>query len=422
MRSRIPYGDTEIEFEVDKDRLMGTITPREVAPSIDPATEIEYALKNPVEAPALESLHLRGKTVAIAVDDSTRATPTNVLLQHILLSLERAGVKAHDVKIIVALGTHREMTDRELREKYGHEVVEKYHVVNHAFDQRSELEYVGKIANDVPVWINKEYLNADVRIGTGNIIPHCNAGWAGGAKILLPGLAGEETVGRMHVHSAMANPNALGMDQNHTRQLIEEFAKRVGLHFIVNTVLTRHGEITKVFAGHFIKAHREGVRFAKSIYAARASGLAEITLSSSYPADVDFWQGSKGLFSAELATKAGGAILLVSPCPEGLSRTHPQWIDYLQHTAGELREMCKAGLQKVEDLACLGIALDYATVREKHSLCIFTDGISHEDTERMGFQKFDRIEDAIQHLFIRYGSSSKLNIITHGGDTYPVLC
>jgi len=422
MRSRIPYGDTEIEFEVDKDRLMGIITPREVAPSSNPATGIEYALKNPVEAPALESLHLRGKKVAIAVDDLTRVTPTNILLRPILRLLERAGVKAHDVKIIVALGTHRQMTDRELREKYGQEVVEKYHVINHAFDDQLELEYMGKIATDVPVWINRDYLNADVRIGTGNIIPHCNAGWAGGAKILLPGLAGEETVGRMHVHSAMANPNALGMDQNHTRQLIEEFAERVGLHFIVNTVLTRHGEIVRVFAGHFIKAHRKGVQFAKGIYAARASGLAEITVSSSYPADVDFWQGSKGLFSAELATKTGGAILLVSPCPEGLSQTHPQWIEYLQHTAEELREMCKAGLQKVDDLACLGIALDYASVREKHPVCILTDGISQKDTERMGFQKFNRIEDAIEHLSRRYGRHAKLNILTHGGDTYPVLC
>lgn len=143
---------------------------------------------------------------------------------------------------------------------------------------------------------------------------------------------------------------------------------------------------------------------------------------TSYPADVDFWQGSKGLFSAELATKTGGAILLVSPCPEGLSQTHPQWIEYLQHTAEELREMCKAGLQKVDDLARLGIALDYASVREKHPMCILTDGISQKDTERTGFQKFNRIENAIEHLSRRYGRYAKLNILTHGGDTYPVLC
>jgi hypothetical protein len=84
--------------------------------------------------------------------------------------------------------------------------------------------------------------------------------------------------------------------------------------------------------------------------------------------------------------------------------------------------MCKAGLQKVDDLARLGIALDYASVREKHPMCILTDGISQKDTERTGFQKFNRIENAIEHLSRRYGRYAKLNILTHGGDTYPVLC
>jgi len=418
---QIPYGKTELQFNVEKNRLRSVITPREVPPSENAEREIETALRSPIESPTIEALHPRGKTVAIAVDDITRVTPTRLLLPSILGMFEKAGAKDEDITIIVALGTHRRMIERELIEKFGAEVVERYNVINHDFDNQAELEYLGNVATNVPVWINKRYLKADIKVGVGNIIPHCNAGWAGGAKILLPGLAGEETVGRMHILSALTNPNALGMEENPTRRLIEEFARKVGLHLIINTVLTREGEIVKVFAGHFVKAHRKGVDVAKSIYAVRTEGLSDITVSSSYPADLDFWQGTKGLFSGALATKANGAIVLVTPCPEGMSPTHPRWGEYLTRNAEELRKMCREGLSADDDLVSLSLALEIATLREKHLICVVSEGVSRNDTDIMGFRKYDRVEDAIESVSGIRGRMASVNVLTHGGDTYPIL-
>ena len=128
-------------------------------------------------------------------------TPTRVLFPQILDSLEEAGATKHNIKIIIALGTHRPMTSQELKEKYGAEIVEEYDFVNHESGNEMELEYLGGVESaDLPIWINKDFMKAEVRITTGNIIPHF-AGWGAGAKTLLPGLAGEKTVGKVHIHS-----------------------------------------------------------------------------------------------------------------------------------------------------------------------------------------------------------------------------
>ena len=330
MRISIPHGDGELEFEIDEKRVVGIMSPLDMAPSSDPDLEVEKALKNPIEGPTIEMLSPKGKTVAIAVDDVTRVTPSQRLLSPLLKLLENAGAKSENIRIIVALGTHREMTDREMKEKYGADTVENYEVINHAFREESELEYLGTASGNLPVWINKHFLRADIRIATGNLVPHFSAGWGAGAKILLPGLAGEETVGQMHVRSAMTTANGLGIGENPTRQLIDAFAEKVGIHLLVNTVITRHREIVKVFAGHYARAHRKGIDFAKRIYGVRTPALADITISSSHAADIEYWQATKALFSADLATKPGGGIVELTPCPEGVALTHPKWIEYLQ--------------------------------------------------------------------------------------------
>jgi nickel-dependent lactate racemase len=414
---KLPYGASEIEFNLNSDRVLELIRPSEIIPAADPTSVVERALATPLSGPTIDELAPKGKTVAIAVDDVTRTTPTHLLLPKLLFALRKAGVRKDQITIFIALGTHRPMTESEIKEKYGPAVVEEYRFVNHDFHDQSQLTYMEDLAGDVPVWINTEFLKSDLRIVTGNIIPHFNAGWAAGAKILLPGLAGEETVGRMHVHSALTTPNGLGIDDNPTRQLIDAFGERVKIHLLINSVITRHKEIVDVYAGHFRIAHRRGIDHAKGVYRVPIQGLADITVSSSYPCDLDYWQGLKGLFSADLATKVGGGIVAVTPCPEGVSAMHPLWLEYLQHGTAELKEMYQSGV--IEDYVALGLALNIAHIREKHPVCLVSHGISDKSAEKMGFQKFDRVDDALQALTRRIGADSTINVLTHGGETYP---
>jgi nickel-dependent lactate racemase len=386
MQVTVPYGKNHVSFDIDERRVVDVLQPSDVLACPNPEAEVERALSEPIESPTIEDLRPKGKRIGVVVDDTTRVTPTKSLLAVILRRLERAGASPDMIKIFVALGTHRKMTVGEMNEKYGTEIVENYEIVNHDSGDKSRLKYFGTVADDLPVWINKEFSECHLRIATGNIIPHFNAGWGAGAKILLPGLAGDETVGRMHVLSALTTPNGLGMDRNPTRQVIEAFASKVGLHLIINTVLNRDRRIVKVFAGHFVKAHRAGVELARKIYGVKAHGFADITITSSYPADIEFWQGLKGLFSADLCNRKGGSIIELTPCPEGIAVKHPKWIEYLARSTNELKELYKS--YKDEDLVALGIAMNVAAIRERHEVGIISDGILEQAAEKMHFQKF----------------------------------
>jgi nickel-dependent lactate racemase len=419
MQLTLPYGKNQVSFAIDDHRISDLLQPSEVTPAPDPEAEIERALSDPIQGPTIEALHPRHKQIGVVVDDSTRVTPTKSLLSVILRRLEGAGAAPNMIKVFIALGTHRKMTKDEVGEKYGYELAERYEIVNHDSGDKSRLKYFGIIADDLPVWINKEFSECDVRIATGNVIPHFNAGWGAGAKTLLPGLAGDETVGRMHVLSALTTPNGLGMDQNPTRELIEAFADKVGLHLVVNTVLDRNRKIVRVFAGHFVKAHRAGVDLARRIYSVKARALTDITITSSYPADIEFWQGLKGLFSADICTKPGGSIIELTPCPEGIAVKHPKWIDYLELGTDNLKELCRE--RKDEDFVALGLALNVAAIREKHQVGLITDGISDRDAERMHFRKFRSVEDGLTHFSRTHGQQSLVNVLKYGGETYPIV-
>lgn len=424
MKLRLPYGSkADVRVDVPKESLLGLISPTEIRPSADPRREVEKSLRGPNGTPSLSEFAKKGKTVAIAVDDITRTTPTDQILAPLLDVLQKYGVKKDDITVLVALGTHRPITEREMKMKYGAEIVERYNVLNHAHDDESELKHLGAYRDrdigEVPVWVNRHFLNADVRIATGNVIPHFNAGWGAGAKILLPGLAGAETVGRMHFYSAMTTPNGLGMHDNPTRKFIDSFTEKIGLHVIVNTVITRNREIVKVFSGHFVKAHREGVKEAEKVYGVEAAGLSDITISSSHPADIEFWQGQKGLFSADLATREGGGIVLATPCPEGVSVKHPKWADLIQRDSGEVIEMVRRG--DADDMVAAGLALNVIKMRERHKIYIVSDGITERDAEKLRFRKFSTVQDAVDEMFRQYGRKARVNVFTHGGETYPII-
>jgi nickel-dependent lactate racemase len=416
MRVELPYGHERRTLEVDRRRLIGVFSPEDAEAVPDVEREVVRSLENPIGLGGLRSIVKRGRRVAIAVDDNTRVTPVKSFLPPLL---RHFNLRRKDVVVIVALGTHRKMTEREMQEKYGPEIIEEYEVINHAFDEKDQLKMVGKLPNGVPVWANREFLNADVRISTGNIIPHFTSGWSAGSKTLLPGLAGEETVGWMHYIGAMDLPNALGEVENSSREVMDAFAKEVGLSFIVNTVLNRGERIVKIFSGDFVKAHREGINLSKKIYSVNIPERSDITVASSYPADIEFWQAQKGLYSADKVTKKGGGILLLTPCPEGICVMHKEWGDMLQYDSQTIIDMIKGG--KVGDLAAISLALCVVKTREPYEVCVVSDGISDEMAAKLHFKKASTLNEGLEYLSKRLGRDSRVSVLTHGGDTCPML-
>jgi nickel-dependent lactate racemase len=316
----IHFGASIIELDIPKKNLAFNLKANNVKPPKDEVEEIRQSILNPIGCKRLRDMVSKNDSIVILADDRTRLTPQKKIIPVVLEELYEAGLKSDQIKIIIAYGTHRVMTSDEKLDKFGKELMSTIEIKDHNCLNIKNLIDKGKTRRGTRILINKEVLDADFRIAIGSVLPHHPTGWSGGAKILLPGVAGQETICSMHLLGA--NEPQLGKVLTPCREEMEDFAQAVGLHFIVNIVHDKDGNILKSVAGHFVEAHRKAVEHGFEVFGAKFHELADITLSSTYPADYDLTQSDKGLFSAELATKTGGEIILLSPCLEGIAPTH----------------------------------------------------------------------------------------------------
>ena len=196
---QLSYGDAERRFRVPGSNLAEIVTPRQVEADLGREKDrLAEALEHPIGTSRLEEMLRPDQRVAVLVDDMARPTPVSRILPSILGRLDAAGISDEQVTIVIALGTHRPMTRAEIRNRLGDEVVGRIRVENHDFRDPRKLVYVGDASGGIPVWLNRRVKEADFRIGVGNIVPHGVAGWAGGGKIVYPGVAGEQTVDGFH--------------------------------------------------------------------------------------------------------------------------------------------------------------------------------------------------------------------------------
>lgn len=317
---RVNFGKEILELEIPKKNLAFNLKANEFPAPKSESDEIRNSLLNPIGSKRLKDIVKPNQSVVILGDDRTRLTPQNRIIPIVLEELYSAGIKPNQIKIIVATGTHRPMTEHEIEEKYGLQLMNEVKIKNHNYKNSNNLVDRGATRSGARIIVNKESVEADIRIGIAGILPHHPVGWSGGAKILLPGVAGDETTSDMHLIGA--TEQQLGKVETPCRQEMEDFAREVGLHFIVNVIMDKDGAVLKCLSGHFIKAHREAVKWGFEVFGVKFDEYADVTLSSTYPMDYDLSQGDKGLFSAELATKPGGEIILLSPCAEGIAPTH----------------------------------------------------------------------------------------------------
>jgi nickel-dependent lactate racemase len=262
-------------------------------------------------------------------------------------------------------------------------------------------------------------VEADFRIAVGNIIPHHPTGWSAGAKAVLPGVGGEETVAQMHLLGS--RDPALGRLDTEMRKEMEDFAAKIGLNFILNVILNRDGELVGAVAGHFIRAHRAGVEISKRVYGLPIPELADMTISSTSPVDFDFFQGDKGITSAEPATRRGGEIVLVSGCLEGVSPAHPELADYVgKMTNDQIWAMLRAG--QAADPLTGAEAIVINDIKDKMGITIVSEGLSPELCAAMGFRHV--YPDAFAHYVrqrLAENPGLKIGILRQSAEVLPIL-
>ena len=413
----LPFGRSTRGFTVPAANLGEILRPNPV--EAPPGTERELtreAIANPIGSPRLEELVKPTHTVAVIVDDITRPTPASPIVSEILERLRAAGVPERNVSIVVALGTHRAMTDEEIARKLDASIRSRIRVVNHDFRDSAKLVQVGTSADGIPVWINRSVVEADIRIGVGNIVPHCVAGWSGGGKIIYPGVAGERTVDGFHGEFGTNLENRIGNIDAPVRKEIERLVKYVGLEFIVNVILAGDGSIYRVVAGDYVQAHRAGVEHARAVYSVRSRTRTDIAVVSSFPADVDFWQAGKAVYSGELLVRDGGTMILVTPCPDGVVHNH-DLLSYMSSSPETLLEAMAGG--RTPDRAAAAVGVRIGMILRRIRVVVVSDGLTRADIEGLGFRPSAGLQEAIDQGIDEYGDGCTISVLTHGGDLYP---
>lgn len=414
----IRYGLEEKQIIVPTINLLDEVGMRPVQSAIDHLSVLEHALDEPLGTERLEKLAKGSERVVIIVDDMTRPTPVDKLLPSIVKRLSHANVDESKICILVATGTHRPMNHDELRRKLGSEMVERFKVVNHDYRQDEMLVNLGTTPSGIPITVNRLVAEADFVLAVGNIVPHRYCGWAGGAKMIQPGVGGEATTAGTHLMITKDPDARLGVVENQVRHEMEAVADQVNLKFIVNTILDRHGQIVDIVAGDFRIAFREGVRRAREVYSAEISGYADIVLASAYPSDINFWQAGKALYAADLVVKDGGIIILASPCYEGIGE-HKDFVDLLGYKYVEIEMMIMSG--KVKDRISAAAALAVSLISERAEIWLVTKNITDEESKHMNAKRFDDMQAAVNSALLVKGQNAKLTVLHEAAEILPVI-
>jgi nickel-dependent lactate racemase len=414
----IPYGVEILTVEVDKQNLGAILEPQPIPPCPDVAAEVQRALEHPIGTPCLRELARHAQRVALVVDDMTRLTPTDQMLPLLLGELSAAGVPDERITLVIALGTHRPMNEEECRAKYGSDTVQRIAIENHDCHDSERLVDLGVTAQGTPILINRTVCEADCVIGVGSILPHHICGFAGGAKIIQPGVSGTETTAATHLLSVRQRPNFLGEAENSVRAEMEAVAEQAGLEAILNVVLNGEGEVVRAVFGDQRQAFRAGAEICRKIHACTFDRQADIVIAGAFPAEIEFWQSQKALYPADMTVERKGTVIVVSPCPEGVAVMHSGMLEFTAWSADEIDAAVRGG--QIEDQVAAALAMAWAKVREGRKVSLVCEGISAEETRALGYDPFGSVQEALAEALSRHGSEATVHVLPRAAETLPV--
>ena len=337
MKVNLAYGSGHLPIEVPDDRTT-VIEPAHIDGLADEKAAVLDALQNPIGSqPLLERISPDTK-ICIAFTDITRATPNDRIIPCLL---EHLGGPNDNITLLNQLGTHRANTREELETMFTPEVVANYRVLNHEPENPEALVQVDTTADGTPALLNRHIVEADLRIITGFIEPHFFAGFSGGVKGIMPGCAGLETVMSNHGAKNIGDPQAtFGITEgNPLWEELRNIALKTGPSFVLNVTLNEQRDITNVFAGDIIEAHKSGCAFVKNSAMQRVEQPFDIvvTTNSGYPLDLNLYQGVKGMSAGARVLKKGGTLILAAECREGVPGGSP--LDDLLRSADSIEEI-----------------------------------------------------------------------------------
>ncbi len=415
----LPWGQGFLTCKIPERNLGEVLTPNAHPPLANIDAAIAHALDNPIGLAGMSEWVKPGDKVLLISDDITRLTPAHLILPPLLERLNHIGVPDSDITILMALGTHRYMTEAEMEAKVGTAVYKRVRTINHLWKDKANLKELGRTGQGTPLAVNRLLPESDVIIALGAIVPHHIPGYSGGSKIIQPGVCGPETTAETHLLSCEGGGDSfLGQIDNPVRRDMDEMAERVGLNAIFNVVLDHNGAVLGAFFGHYQAAFRQGAALSRQVYGVPYHGSPDIVLVNSWPCEIDFWQAHKAMYPAQIMVKPGGTIIVATPCPEGISPVHTDLVEFTAWSSEDIKAAYREG--KIKNGVAAALAIAWAQVREKAKVITYSPGLSDAEKTALGHTIARNLDEAIAMALADQGQDAVISVLTHAPDMLPV--
>jgi len=407
MRLEIAYGSRYLPLEVADDNLLGIIRPPIFKAVVDGSELVLAALKHPIGTPSLgEIVHCKAaRNAVVVVNDITRPTPNQQILPPLLAEIEQAGIKAEDITLIIATGIHRPHTEEENRSIFGAAIADRYKIVNHDCDRN--LISLGRLSNGLDLEINRTAAEADLLVTIGVVGLHYFAGFSGGRKSILPGIASRSAIEANHKMMSDRRACLGNYRDNPVSDLMLEAARLAQVDFILNVVTQSKNDIAYCAAGEVGSAWLEAVRFCEEMNTVEIASRADIVIAScgGYPKDINMYQAQKALDAALLAVKPGGSIILAAECREGLGEaTFQEWI--------EQSDCPQDIVNRFNDHFELGGHKAYAICRVlDHAQILLLSDLASDLVGKMYIQPVKSLEEALTLAMERQGQGAGILVL-----------
>lgn len=409
---RLPYGKGAVELSIPDRNLLGIVEGKE-AERIEFEQAFRDAWESPIGLDDPAAFFHPGESVVFVVTDHTRSTPTRKVFPLVWERI-RAQVRPEDVTLLVATGTHRSPTEEELEGMLGeirHEFCVRIHDCDH------DLVEVGKSSRGTPILINRLVAEADRVVTIGHIGMHYFAGYSGGPKNILPGVAGRKTIETNHAQ--FTDPRCEGCIYvgNPISEEMSEVARLIGVDFIVDVVLDAQGRVAKVVVGDVEEAHAVGRAFWDTLFQVKVSEQADLVIVSAggHPKDIDLYQAHKALYNAARAVKDGGMIFLLAACPDGIG--HEVFADWMMRCD---KPDDVFGIFTKEGFKIGGHKAIYLAKDLRRAEIYILAEMKSDLVRRLFLKPVADPNDVLAAARERFGERFRTLVMPHGGDTFPV--
>jgi len=413
---KLPYGQKYVNLKAP--RKARILRPKDARAITDPRNYAQSKISCYFKENRSFFLGFKDKKVCVVVSDNTRFAFNDVIVPPLLEELEDVGVARGNITILVANGLHAPMSRADLIENIGQKIVDKFCIENH--DANGELVSLGTTTRGTPVFLNRRFMESDLKIAAGLVVPHFHAGFGGGYKSIIPGIAGKITILKNHSFDMVAHDRARYglLDRNPIYEDIVQGGQKSGLHLIVNVTVDSQKNMTHLFIGEPGPTHRKAAKAVTQDMKVEFHELFDVvvTTNGGYPLDRNLYQCVKGLAVGELMIRRGGAIVLASECRDGVGHRVFQKYMSLGKDPQDVLQKLKTD-EPVEDQDNIQIL---ARILSKAKVIVVTDGVDPETVRTMKMEHAKSVDEALRLCGVQSNQELRIAIVPGGPYVLPV--